>query len=115
MRVNRICWPCRRKFSLSNELLWAIPRGLAFIQCADQAPAERMCCMIRFSSFSSLVVLGGAALLAVPLAGAQSDPLAGSQTSVSADIASGGPSGLGNVLPPLPALPPGRTTVIGGV
>lgn len=71
--------------------------------------------MIRFSSFSSLVVLGGAALLAVPFAGAQSDPLAGSQAAVSADIASGGPSSLGNVLPPLPALPHGRTTVIGGV
>ncbi len=72
--------------------------------------------MTRFSSLVLLSgILGGAALLAAPFAGAQSDPLAGGKPALSADIASGGPNGLGNVLPPLPGMPHGRTTVIGGV
>lgn len=65
--------------------------------------------------FLTVAVISGMASLMVPLAGAQGDQNLGMQAGLSADIASGGPNGVANVLPPLPALPAGKSTVIGGV
>lgn len=62
-----------------------------------------------------LVALGSVACLCMPFAGAQSDPNADARAAVTADLGAPGPDNLAAVLPPLPPLPRGTTTVIGGV
>lgn len=110
-RIQKCCRGERNSVLFLTDAGHPIP-GHHIQWMLKKSSAERLCCMARLLS---LVIIGSVASILAPWAGAQADQNLGGQSALNADIASGAPSGVANVLPPLPALPRGKSTVIGGV